>query len=285
VRRGYRANFERAPALLAPRRFTEKMQWRKLFQLEPRFALFCDKLATRGWVAERVGEVALPELLWAGSDPDAIPFDALVGPWVLKPTHSCGRVAFLHEGQVADASLLRAQAREWLTHSQGDEFIEPGYRAVRPGLMVERLLRAPGGGPADEHRVLCFDGRAALVQSTRPRRDEGGWLIAFHDRDWNYRDIRFRSPVAPMPLPDADTRARIVALAEALVAGHDHLRVDIYDAAQGLVVGEITSYSWSGAYPFHPDAVDLELGALWRIPHPARDALRAVARGRWAIRP
>src|SRR5580658_2213963 len=35
------------PALLRPRRFTEKMQWRKLFELEPCFSVISDKLAPR----------------------------------------------------------------------------------------------------------------------------------------------------------------------------------------------------------------------------------------------
>src|SRR5580658_10426414 len=37
VRADYRRVTGRAPALLRPRRFTEKMQWRKLFELDPLF--------------------------------------------------------------------------------------------------------------------------------------------------------------------------------------------------------------------------------------------------------
>jgi hypothetical protein len=45
----------RKPRLLRPRRFTEKMQWRKLFDLNPLYAVISDKLAVRDFIAERVG--------------------------------------------------------------------------------------------------------------------------------------------------------------------------------------------------------------------------------------
>ena len=44
----------RKPRLLRPRRFTEKMQWRKLFDLDPIYTVFCDKVATREFVAGRI---------------------------------------------------------------------------------------------------------------------------------------------------------------------------------------------------------------------------------------
>jgi hypothetical protein len=45
----------RKPRLLRPHRFTEKMQWRKLFDLNPVFAVISDKLAVRDFIAERIG--------------------------------------------------------------------------------------------------------------------------------------------------------------------------------------------------------------------------------------
>lgn len=92
VRADYRAFTGRSPSLLRPRRFTEKIQWRKLFELDPIFAVQSDKLASRDFVAARIGPGHQPTLLWVGSDPDAIPFDTLAPPYVLKSTHGSGHV-------------------------------------------------------------------------------------------------------------------------------------------------------------------------------------------------
>ncbi len=279
LRRDFIAAQGRPPRLLRPRAFSDKMQWRKLFQPDPRFAVFCDKLATRDYVAARAGEGVLVPLLWQGATPEAIPFERLEPPYVLKPSHSCGCFAMVRPGETPDPALLRAMASEWLSYCHGTARIEPGYIGVPRRLMAERMLLAPDGGPPREYKLLVFDGRVGLVQvvDRLPR----GFRVAYHDRDWAPVAIHFNTPASDLALPDAARRAAIITLAERLAAGLDHLRVDLYDTAAGLHVGELTCYSWSGLGRTTPPEADVRLGALWRIEAPARRALAAVAFGRW----
>jgi hypothetical protein len=53
VRGDFRRISGRSPRLLRPRRFTEQMQWRKLFELEPSFAARSGKLVARDFRARR----------------------------------------------------------------------------------------------------------------------------------------------------------------------------------------------------------------------------------------
>ena len=85
VRGDYRRITGRSPRLLRPRRFTAKMQWHKLFEPEPIFAVMLDKLAARDFIATRIGPGQQADLLWAGNDPDAIP------PARITRTHRCSR--------------------------------------------------------------------------------------------------------------------------------------------------------------------------------------------------
>ena len=66
VRKAYRDYYGREPSLARPRLFTEKMQWRKLFDLDPRFAILSDKVAARDFIAREIGADYLPPLLLAG---------------------------------------------------------------------------------------------------------------------------------------------------------------------------------------------------------------------------
>ena len=66
------------------------MQWRKLFDLDPIYAVFCDKVATREYVAQRVGSDAVVPMLWLGSDPAALPFETLRPPYIIKCSHGSG---------------------------------------------------------------------------------------------------------------------------------------------------------------------------------------------------
>jgi hypothetical protein len=56
----------RIPNILAPRRYTEKIQWRKLFDMDPVYAILSDKLAVRSFIASKVGEAQLVPLFWSG---------------------------------------------------------------------------------------------------------------------------------------------------------------------------------------------------------------------------
>jgi hypothetical protein len=279
VRADYRAIHGHNPALFWPRRFTEKMQWRKLFEPDPRFAIFCDKLATHHYVAERLGAEAPVPLLWSGATPEEIPFDWLVPPYVLKPSHASGRVAVVQAAP--DEAALRAAAAEWLGYCHGTQMTEPGYLAVPRRLMAERFMAAADGGPAPEYRLFGFDGRVQLIQATVPVGPQRRWAVAYYDRDWRPVPMKLRRTPEPLPMPPADRQARMLEIAECLAAGQGHLRVDLYNAAEAVRVGELTAYCWSGLTPFSREADDLRLGAHWRLPAPGWRALAAVLWGSW----
>jgi hypothetical protein len=59
---------QRSPNILAPRRFTEKVQWRKLFDMNSIYPVLSDKLAVSIYSASRVGDKFLVPLLWSGAD-------------------------------------------------------------------------------------------------------------------------------------------------------------------------------------------------------------------------
>ena len=131
----YRRAHGRLPALLRPRSFTEKIQWRKLFELEPCFAVISDKLAARDFVAQRIGAGRQAAVLWAGDDPDAIPFDRLVPPSVLKSTHGAGQTIIVRDAAALDVAAVRSarvagvllrvgQLRTGVTTVR---FVEPGF--------------------------------------------------------------------------------------------------------------------------------------------------------------
>lgn len=51
------------PNIALPGRYHEKMLWRKLFDRNPLFEVFCDKLATKDFVRKRTPGLKLPETL------------------------------------------------------------------------------------------------------------------------------------------------------------------------------------------------------------------------------
>ena len=277
VRAAYRLAHGRAPRLFRPRLFSEKIQWRKLFEPDPLFEIFSDKLATRAYVAERAAPELLVPLLWSGDDPDRIPFDRLEAPYVVKSSHASGHVVLVADAAALDAPAIRSQARGWLLHCQATRLVEPGYRRVVPRILVERMLLLSDGTRPLEHRCFVFDGRLRLIQTTLP--DANGVMRhgAFHTAQWERLPWLLLSPRHPGPFPRPAMLDRMILLAEQIGAGQAHLRVDCYDLGDSLRVGELTVYSWSGLIPFNPPEADRQLGDLWNLPRPMWRALRLLA--------
>lgn len=281
----YRHEEGRELVLLRPRRFSEKMQWRKLFDLNPDFAVFSDKYATRQFVADRLGVEYLPELLWFGRDPDQIPFDSLPTPYVLKSTHGYGHVEIVEAGAAPDVAKMRASARQWLDHNHGTAMGEPGYEHVPPGLIVEGLLLDERGEPPPERKIFVFDGKARVIETILVASGDRDRTTGFHTPDWTRLPWRSSREPHPGDLPRPERLDEMLAAAERLAAGRDHLRVDIYDCGKTFRVGELTVYSWSGLPHFQPDSVDEIIGDYWRIPFPMTRAIMAVLFRKHEIRP
>jgi hypothetical protein len=284
VRSNYLVCHGREARLFGGGRFTEKMQWRKLFDLDPLYRMLSDKLAARGYVSQRLGRDASVPLLWHGDDPDAIPFDALAPPYVIKSTHASGHVILVGADVPPDRAAIRETCRAWLAHCHGTAADEPGYVHVPRRLVAERQVFGPDGGRPFERRVFVFGGRPRVINTVfvEAGRVRNG---AFHAPDWTRLPWHLRRALPDMAFPRPALLDEMLETAARLGAGLDHVRVDLFDGGDRFWVGELTLYSWSGYEPLHPDEADLELGAMWRQRFRRLRALRRVLLDRREIRP
>jgi TupA-like ATPgrasp len=272
------------PSIMFPVRFTEKIQWRKLFDLNPIYSILCDKLAVRDFVRERVGSDLLVPLLWSGDDPDAIPFDSIEPPYIIKSSHATGHTIIFEDKALLDKQAIRETARSWLSQCHGTRADEPGYVHVPHALMLERLLSNKDGSPPREHKIFVFHGRVRVIQSLTVSADRARF-VSHHTPDWIELPWWLLAPRLGRPLNPPRRLNDIIKVAETLGAGFDHLRVDLYECDDRIYAGEMTLYSHSGLIPIKPDSADFVLGAYWRVrPHRLRALWAILARNREILR-
>jgi TupA-like ATPgrasp len=270
--------------LFRPRRFTEKMQWRKLFDLDPIYAVFCDKVATREYVAQRLGSDAVVPILWLGNDPAALPFETLRPPYIIKCSHGSGWNIVVRGNDTVDRAATRAQLGRWLATDFGTLLNEPGYSAVPPRLLVEPLLTHQGGFPI-ECKFFMFNGVARLVLLRANYGDLG------HERTQAYYDMQWRllphraldEPCSTTPVPCPPELDTMRVMAERLTEDRDFMRVDFLVSDGRVFVGELTSYHESGLTRFEPDKQDFVLGEWWQLRRPFSRALWTIITRDWGI--
>jgi hypothetical protein len=152
---------------------------------------------------------------------------------------------------------------------------EPGYLPIRPRLLAERLMVEPDGTAPLEHKIFVFDGRAQVVHTVIANRTPAASAAVF-DCEWRCLGWRTSRPHYPGELPRPRRLDDILALADRLGVGFDHLRVDIYEWMGQPRVGELTLYNASGLGRFDPDDADFILGSWWQLRNPVRRALGSV---------
>jgi hypothetical protein len=264
-----------------PHRYNEKIQWRKLFDFNPLFAAVSDKHGVRDFIAERIGRDYLVPLLWAGENPEEIPFGDFGEPFVVKCTHGNAMNLFFDDSRIVDRQQAVSQLRRWMRRDHGRALVEPGHIGLVPRIIVESMLRGPDGCPPTEYKFFMFDGKAALI-AIRLNRDHFVHANLFVTPDWEPTPIKFDTPRFEGELPPRPKfYDEMSELAGRIASGFDHVRVDFLATGERFFVGELSLYPQSGMVPVEPDCYDLWLGRRWRLDRPGRRALDSLL-GRFA---
>jgi hypothetical protein len=270
--------FGRLPNYAEPRGYTEKIQWRKMFDRNPLFVTWCDKLQAREFARTRAPDLRFAELLWAGDDPDAMPLEDIRPPFVVKPNNRSASIKRVRDAGDLDQAAIREECRAWLRlPPYGLNFNEWAYARSETRFLVERMLsgsRAPTS-PID-FKLHVFSGKTRMIYRCDARAEERGmysptWELLRLDRWlWGRLDL-FDGDHAP-----PENLERMVAIAEALAVGTDYVRVDLYNIDGEIFFGELTPFPSSGfAYflkkgtecsPYPPRGPDDAFGEHWTLP-------------------
>jgi hypothetical protein len=269
----FRARAGYWPDAARPSHAGEKMLWRKLFDHDPRFVVFTDKLATRALRAGLCPDLASAELLWCGTDAAAIPEEVRRRPIVIKASHGCGHSLSLPEGRARP--LRRRQARQlngWLRQTYGRHQAEWAYRHAGRRLFAEAFIETAPGEALLDLSVHAVDGLPLFVEAILGNKTAEQRKGYFHPdgRRWPEIEPRRRDPARRPALP-ADFRlpgclAEALRHAARLAAGADYLRVDFLVARGRLHGGEIAVYPGSGlARRSEFEAYDALLASRWDL--------------------
>jgi hypothetical protein len=271
------------PHLAVPRSYREKMQWRKVFDRNPRFVRLQDKLQSKEIVHELVPDQRMPAVLWSGDDADAIPLDRLPPTFVLKTNHGSGFNKLADGHTIAPAQLID-QARTFLKSRWGRMRREWAYTQIVPKLFVEEVLRTRSGQMPDEYSVTVMNGRPLFV--TAQRQVGGAPFYGYYTTDWVRLPVLIGAGRRDGDIERPRCLDHMLHTAAAVGRLVDMLRVDFYDVDGVDYFGECTVYSVSGLLPIRPRNYDFDWGRQWDIGESAFFTARlgpALRLYRWAL--
>ena len=263
IRIYYYKSFQSFPNFRNPKTFNEKCQWLKLAGDE-RLAVCTDKVAAKGYVAERIGNDLLIPTLFHGRKLPPLAKRDWPFPYVIKANHGAGFNIFVRSKNDLDWPNIEAKVNEWLSRKYGYLGGELYYTRIKPQVLVEPFVSEDGDLPP-VYKIFVFNGvpkyisiQAALrnIRVGRP----------FYDIFWNRQSFRLGDP------PDSTEYQRPVCLAQMLAAASKigrnfgFVSVDFYAIAGRPYFSEMEFTPDCGLNKFYPTEMDLALGDLWPIP-------------------
>ena len=253
-----------------PKRFSEKIQWRKINEITPLMSKLSDKYEVRSWVEEKIGKEYLIPLLGVWDAFDEIDFDKLPDSFVLKTNNASGTNLIVDSKKDLNIGRARRMFNYWLDIPFGLlSGLELQYCSIKPRIIAEQNMLSEGRDDLSDYKFFCFDGKVFCSYTTVGfAKDHSKGKLAFFDKDYKLMPVTRADYLTPYEkqLEKPDNYNKMVEIAETLSQGFSHVRVDLYNIDGKIYFGEMTFTTHSGYAKFVPDEFDFELGRQWVLP-------------------
>ena len=262
----YRKRYGKYPNLKQPTKFTEKLQWIKLYDRRPLYTTLVDKYEVKKYVAEKLGEEYVVPLIGVWDDVDEIDFDALPNQFVMKCTHDSGGLVICKDKTKFDVDAAKKKIRGILEQNFYWVSREWPYKNVKPRIIVEQYMEDKETKELRDYKFFTFNG-VPKVMYIASGRGTGETYGDFFDMEFNHLDMTIDHATAPVMPKKPQNFEVMQTLARKLAEGIPQVRVDFYEIDGKVFFGEMTFFHCGGFERFHPDALDETWGRWIDLPN------------------
>ena len=257
----YRVKFGRKLNLKTPTRFTEKIQWYKLYYKDARMPQCSDKYLVREYVKSKGLEHILNELYCVFEKPEDIDLDRLPDKFVLKLSNGSGTNLMCTDKSQFDRNEVVQNFKDFTFKVKANLGREWPYMKVKPVIIAEQLLEdeAHVNNAINDYKIFCYDGKPEYVICISDRySDQCNHLV--HDTQWNKIRVASEGARIDEDVPRPENLREMLDIAAKLSEDFSFARIDLYSLNGKTYFGEITFYPWSGYMEFEPEEFDFVLG-------------------------
>lgn len=247
-----------------PQRYTEKIQWYKLYYRNPLLPSLVDKYDVRTYIERKgLGDI-LTKCYGVYSDLNEINWDELPNKFVAKDTLGGGSLTVLiaKNKEELDFNQTRVLFERWINtkpHVKGDGREWPYYSGKRHRVIIEELIESECG--LTDYKFFCFKGKISCIYVIGNREIGGHGELAIMDNNFRRLPVQSKTQARMNNTPAIPQNfEKMKYVAQELSKDFPHVRVDLYNVDGKIYFGELTFYGASGYQQFVPDGFDFELG-------------------------
>lgn len=257
--------------LKKPKRYSEKIQYYKLFYNNPVLIQCVDKYDVREYVKSCGLGCILNDVYGIYDNSSEINFEILPEEFVCKDTLGAGSNAVILCRSKSDIDIpsLISQMDTWTSKnvhikSGGREW--PYYSGKNSRIIIEKLLKTSDSSELKDYKFFCFHGEVKFLYVSEGLDKAETASVSFLSKEWEFLPFR-RLDYPPLHnLPQKpNTLNSMIEVAERLSKDFPHVRVDLYDIDGKIIFGELTFYNSSGYMRLSPDKYDFKIGEMFDI--------------------
>ena len=245
--------------LAKPERFTEKLQWLKLFYRDSVMQICSDKYEVREYLKEKGYAHLLNELIAIHDNIDDIDTQKLPDKFVIKAAHGSGWNLIVKDKNKVNWFMWKRIMKSWLKQNLYWFGREWNYASQKPRIIIEKYLEDDTGELRD-YKFFCFSGVVKYFKI-----DYGRYTT--HRANYYDRNSMLQPFGEAGYMPDLkeiiqipSNISQMITIAEELSQKFPFCRVDFYSCDGKIIFGEMTFFPASGFGRFEPDEYDKMLG-------------------------
>ncbi|NYE03858.1 hypothetical protein F4694_000577 [Bacillus niacini] len=261
----YKSHVNQVPNLDNPTKFSEKLQWLKLYYRDPLMTQCADKYSVRDYVTKcGYGEILNP-LINSYENVDDIDLSALPDKFVLKGSHGSAWNIICKDKSKINWRSWKLIMKSWMRQNlywYGREWV---YKDIKPRIICEEYIEDQLGSLLD-YKFFCFNGEPKFVQVDVGRFDKQNYRN-FYDLDWNLLPFGKDIPHNPnIKFEKPKNFSKMVEIARTLSQPFPYVRADFYNVNGKIYFGELTFFPASGTPDFRPSKYDEIVGSWLVLP-------------------
>lgn len=263
----YKISTGRTLNLKNPKRFTEKLQWYKLYYRNPLMTQCSDKYGVRQYVSSKGYEDILVPLYGVYNRAEDIDFEKLPDKFVLKTTNSSHTNILCEDKSKLDINNTIITLNKWLTKKSSKLGREWSYYNIKPRIICEKYLDKDENNDLVDYKFFCFNGEPFCLYVIVNRFINDGIKLGIYDTNFDKLPYR-RSDIKGLNVDVSKPKnfEKMIEIARNLSKDFPQVRVDLYNIDGEIYFGELTFYDGSGYKGYIPDEFDFILGEKFQLP-------------------
>ena len=248
-----------------PKRYTEKIQWYKLYYRNDLMPICVDKNRVREYIAQKGLSDILVYKYGVYDSVEDIDFALLPDKFIMKTTNGSGTNYICKDKKSIDIEELKGMFKTYsVQYGAGREW---AYTGAEKRIVVEELLEddTQSDGAICDYKFLCFNGNPEYIVYDVDRFTEHKRNI--YDTNWNNLNIASDCPCCEREIAPPENLDKMLEIAKTLCADFPAVRVDLYNIKGKIYFGELTFFPWSGYVQYEPDEFDFIMGEKFVLPN------------------